>query len=122
MGTVKGLGFIAVAALAAWTFFAPASGGWAFAATEFLFVAWLARTLRARTGQPELLRECASALAATGLASLVLVPWLTYKLQWPQALLIGTMLFGVGALTKRAVRQLSIEQPESRGEAASTNP
>ena len=66
-------------------------------------------------------RECASALAATGLASLVLVPWLTYKLQWAQAILIGVMLFAVGALTKRAVRKLSVEQPESRREGGGTN-
>ena len=34
-------------------------------------------------------RECASTLAALGLATLVLVPWLIYKLQWAQAILIG---------------------------------
>ena len=51
-------------------------------------------------GRPAFARECASTLAATGLASLVLVPWLTYKLQWPAALLIGIMLFAVGKLTK----------------------
>ena len=38
------------------------------------------------------------------------------KLQWAQAILIGVMLFAVGALTKRAVRKLSVEQPESRRE------
>ena len=35
----------------------------------------------------------ASTLAALGLATLVLVPWLIYKLQWAQAILIGVMLF-----------------------------
>ena len=50
--------------------------------------------------RPDLARECASTLAAVGLASLVLVPWLTYKLQWAQALLIGAMLFAVARLTK----------------------
>jgi hypothetical protein len=35
-----------------------------------------------------------------GLASLVLVPWLTYKLQWAQAVLIGIFVFVVGRLTK----------------------
>jgi ABC-type Fe3+-siderophore transport system permease subunit len=79
-----------------------------------VFLAWLARVLRNAAASPELMRECASALAATGLASLVLVPWLTYKLQWLQAILIGAMLFAVGALTRRAaVRKLSVEQPES---------
>jgi hypothetical protein len=116
MGTVKGLSAIAVMALAAWTFLAPAVGAWAFAAAELAFLAWLARVLRDATARPELVREYASALAATGLASLVLVPWLTYKLQWIQAMLIGVMLFAVGALTRRAVRRLSVEQPERRGE------
>lgn len=117
MGTVKGLSAIAVLALAAWTFLAPAVGAWAFAAAELVFLVWLARWLRNETARSELARECASALAATGLASLVLVPWLTYKMQWLQAVLIGVMLFAVGALTRRAVRRLSVEQPERRGEA-----
>jgi hypothetical protein len=117
MRAMKGLGAVAVAALAAWTFLAPAAGAWAFAAAEIVFLAWLARVLSSEAARPELVRECASALAATGLASLVLVPWLTYKLQWMQAILIGVMLFAVGALTRRAVRRMSGEQPESRGEA-----
>jgi hypothetical protein len=117
MRAMKGLGAVAVAALAAWTFLAPAAGAWAFAAAEIVFLAWLARVLWSEAARPELVRECASALAATGLASLVLVPWLTYKLQWMQAILIGVMLFAVGALTRRAVRRMSGEQPEGRGEA-----
>jgi hypothetical protein len=28
------------------------------------------------------------------------VPWLIYKLQWPQAILIGVLLFAVGRMTK----------------------
>jgi biotin transporter BioY len=116
MQAMKGLGALAVAGLAAWTFLAPAAGAWAFATSELVFLAWLARVLGNEAARPELIRECASALAATGLASLVLVPWLTYKLQWAQAILIGVMLFAVGALTKRAVRKLSVEQPESRRE------
>jgi hypothetical protein len=119
MRAVKGLGAAAVAALAAWTFLAPAIGAWAFAVLELGFLAWLARALRkhAAPPAPELLRESASTLAAAGLASLVLVPWLTYKLQWAQAILIGVMLFAVGALTRRAVRGFSVEQPERRREA-----
>lgn len=127
MRAMKGLGALAAAVLAAWTFLSPPSGGWAFAAAELAFLAWLARELRrtqfaalqARASEPldadeadlvrryplyfarpALARECASTLAATGLASLVLVPWLTYKLQWPPALLIGILLFAVGKLTK----------------------
>lgn len=124
---MKGLGAVAVAALVAWAFLAPAVGAWAFAAGDFAFVAWLARqlgrtdaaALRGRAHQPlepdesdivaryplyferpGFARECASTLAALGLASLVLVPWLTYKYQWPQAVLVGVLLFAVARLTK----------------------
>ena len=125
MRTMKGLGALAVAALTAWIFLAPALGAWAFAAAELAFLAWLARALRkaaARSSSPRepletdeaeivqryplyfqrpaFARECASTLAALGLASLVVVPWLTYKLAWPPAILIGVQLFAVARLTK----------------------
>lgn len=127
MRTMKGLGAVAVASLLAWSFLAPGQGAWAFAAADFAFLAWLAREvrradanrLRARAGEPlepdeaEIVtryplyfdrpgfaRECASTLAALGLASIVLVPWLTYKIQWAQAILIGVLLFAVARLTK----------------------
>lgn len=127
MRTMKGLGAVAVAGLVAWTFLAPASGAWAFAVADFAFIAWLARelrrtdaaALRARArlplqpdeadlvgryalyfARPGFARECASTLSALGLASLVVVPWLTYKLQWAQAVLIGVLLFAVARLTK----------------------
>lgn len=127
MRVMKGLGVATVAALGAWSFLAPPTGSWAFATLEFAFLAWLAHALRRADGaalvarakpplepdeadiaqryplyfaRPDFARECASTLAATGLASLVLVPWLTYKLQWAPALLIGVMLFAVARLTK----------------------
>ena len=122
---MKGLGTLAVAALVTATFLATAAGAWAFAAAEFAFVAWLMRELR-RTdpetllnrrsletdeadvvrryplyfARPGFARECASTLSALALASLVLVPWLTYKLQWAQAILIGVLLFAVARLTR----------------------
>jgi biotin transporter BioY len=129
MRAMNGLGALAVAALGAWAFLAPGAGSWAFAAAEFAFLAWLARELRktnlaallARAREPlerdeadivqrypfyfaraAFARECASTLAALGLASLVLVPWLTYKLQWAQAVLIGIFVFAVARLTKLA--------------------
>ena len=127
MRAMNGLGALAVAALGAWAFLAPGAGSWAFAAAEFAFLAWLARErrktnlaallARAREplerdeadivqryvlyfSRPAFARECASTLAALGLASLVLVPWLTYKLQWAQALAIGVFVFAVARLTK----------------------
>ena len=168
---MKGLGALAVIALGGWTFLSPAAGGWGFAAAEFAFLAWLASQVRranpaalqARAreplapdeaelvqryalyfARPGLARECASTLSALGLASLVLVPWLTYKLEWAQAILIGVSLFAVARLTKLmspvyalrlatakgdrdalrllsahdgAVGKLSVDQPEARGES-----
>lgn len=127
MRVMKGLGVAVVAALGAWSFLAPPTGSWGFAAAEFAFLAFLARELRradaaslaARAqppflpdeadivqryplyfARPDFARECASTLAALGLASLVLVPWFTYKVQWAQAVLVGVMLFAVARLTK----------------------
>ena len=125
MRTMKGLGALAVAALTAWLLLAPGIAGWAFAVAEFAFLAWLARELRKAASKPRpareplegdeaeivqryplyfqrpaFARECASTLAALGLASLVVVPWLTYKLAWPPAILVGVQLFAVARLTK----------------------
>lgn len=127
MRPMNGLGALVTAILTGWTFLAPAVGAWAFAAVQFAALAWLAREMRrtdaaalsARAREPldadesdvvrryafyfaypALARESASTLAALGLATLVLVPWLIYKLQWAQAVLIGVMLFAVGRLTK----------------------
>ena len=141
--TVKGLGTIAVAALLAWAFLAPAKGGWAFAAAEFAFLAWLAATLRkadasglrarARPAleadeielvarypfyfeRPLVARELAATLAALGLASLLLVPWLIYRAQWPQALLIGMFVFAVARLTRVLSPVLALRLATAKGD------
>ena len=143
MRLVNGLGAIGVAALAAWTFLQPPVGAWAFAAAEFAFLAWLGRELRAGNGaalcarareplepdesdvirryalyfgRPAMAREVASTLAAGGLATLVLVPWLIYKLQWAQAILIGVMLFAVGRLTKLVSPVYALRLAGSKGD------
>jgi len=140
---MKGLGTVAVAALAAWAFLAPAPASWAFAAAEFAFLAWLARAARtadatalaararepldadeadlvrrypAYFAAPAFARECASTLAALGLASLVLVPWLTYRLQWPQAILIGVLLFAVARLTRLLSPVYALRLATARGD------
>ena len=128
MRLMQGIGALVTAALAAWTFLSPPLGSWAFVAVQFASLAWLVREMRrtdaaALSGRarepldadesdvvrryafyftyPATARESASTLAAMGLATLILVPWLIYKLQWTQAILIGMMLFAVGQLTKR---------------------
>jgi hypothetical protein len=168
---MKGLGALGVIVLGGWTLLSPAVGGWSFAAAEFAFLAWLASRVRAADAaalqarareplapdeaelirryavyfaRPAFARECASTLAALGLASLILIPWLTYKLQWAQAILIGFLLFAVARLTRLmspvytlrlatakgdrealrllsahdgAMGKLSVDQPEAHGES-----
>jgi hypothetical protein len=143
MRVMNGLGAIAVAALAGWTFLQPPIGSWAFAAAEFAFLSWLGRelrrvdvaALRARAlesldadesevigryafyfARPAAARECASTLAATGLASLVAVPWCIYKMQWAQAILIGGMLFAVGRLTKTTSPVYALRLATAKGD------
>jgi hypothetical protein len=143
MRAMNGLGALATAALTAWTFLAPPVGSWAFAAAQFAFLAWLARELRridaaalsARAreplepdesdlvrryafyfARPALARECASTLSAIGLATLVLVPWLIYRLQWAQAILIGIMLFAVGRLTRLASPVYALRLATAKGD------
>jgi hypothetical protein len=140
---MNGLGALAVAALAGWTFLAPPVGSWAFVAAEFAFLSWLRRELRrvdpaalvSRAhepldtdeseiirrypfyfARPAVARECGATLAATGLASVVLVLWLTYKLQWPQAILIGIMMFVVGRLTKLLSPVLTLTVATNKGD------
>lgn len=143
MRAMKGLGAVAVAALAAWSFFGPQTGGWGFAAAEFALLAWLSRELRrADSGalvaralepldadetdlvrryplyfaRPDFARECASTLAAIGLASLAVVPWLTYKLQFAPAVLIGVFLFAVGRLTKLMSPVYALRMATAKGD------
>lgn len=145
MGAMKGLGAIAVAALAGWAFLDPRPASWAFAAAEFAFLAWLTRELRAADAQtlrarareplepdeaevvqryplyfarPEFARECASTLAALGLATLVVVPWLTYKLQWAPAILMGVFLFAVARLTKLLNPVYALRLATAKGDRA----
>ena len=49
---------------------------------------------------PGVARQSASILAAIGLASLVLAPWLTIKHQLVEAILLGANLFAVARFTK----------------------
>jgi len=143
--TLKGLGPVVLAAFAAGAFFEPPAGSWAFAAAEFAFLAWLSQQVRgadpasllARLSEPlepdeaeivqryplyfarpAFARECASTLAALGLASLVLVPWLTYKLQWAQAIAIGFCLFAVARLTKLLSPVYALRLATSKGDRA----
>lgn len=139
----KGIGQVALAGLAAWALFSPARGAWAFLGAELVFLAWLTAQVRsidrdgllATAREPldadeaevvrrygfyfaryPVARECAPLLALVGLASLLIVPWLIYKLQWLQAAGIGAGLFGVAALTKQIAPLLALRLRASKGD------
>src|SRR5260221_7929934 len=65
---------------------------------------------------PVVAREAASVLAALGLTALVLVPWLAYKLEFIQALLIGCNLFVVARLTKQLAPVMALTIRAHRGD------
>jgi hypothetical protein len=140
---MKGLGALAVAVLLGWVFLKPGSGAWAFAAAEFAFLAWLASQVRgvdlpallSRARQPledderdivrrypfyfarhGAARECASTLAALGLASLIAVPWLTYLLVFAPAALIGVQLFAVARLTRLTSPVYALRMATAKGD------
>jgi hypothetical protein len=117
---------------------------WAYIAAVALFEVWLARRIAAvgrdpvAAGEPPyrftaeeadlvgryrfhftypgVARQAASVLAAIGLASLVLAPWLTIKHQFVEAALIGANLFAVARFTKAlapVLGQQTLEQHRS---------
>jgi len=65
---------------------------------------------------PVVAREASSVLASLGLTALVLVPWLTYKLEWIQALLIGGNLFVVARFTKELSPVMALRIRGHRGD------
>ena len=65
---------------------------------------------------PELSRQVSSALAAAGLTALVLVPWLLYKGQFPQAILIGMNLLVVAKFTKALAPQMILRIRAHKGD------
>lgn len=117
---------------------------WLYIVFAAAFEAWLARRLRAEGGRPApvgaapyrfteeeaafvgryrfyfaypaLARDGASVLAAIGLSSLVLAPWLTFRGAYPQALLAGANLLAVGAFTKRLAPLLALRMRASKGD------
>jgi hypothetical protein len=123
-GAYVTLGFLLLAGLT----FLYGALAWLYIAAVALFELWLARRISAvgrdpvAAGEPpynfspeeaELVgryrfhftypgvaRQAASVLAAIGLASLVLAPWLTIKHQFAEAMVIGVNLFAVARFTK----------------------
>ena len=67
---------------------------------------------------PAVAAEVSSVLGALGLSSLMLAPWLTYKLAFLPAALIGLNLFAVARLTRLCAPLLGLRMSASRGDRA----
>jgi hypothetical protein len=65
---------------------------------------------------PGIARQASAALAATGLTTLVLVPWLLYKGAFAEATLVGMNLFAVARFTKAMSPQLALRVRANRGD------
>ena len=132
--------------LAGMAFIKPATASWLYVAVFVAFELWLLRRLRAAGDAPaavgeapyhfsaeeaELVgrfryyfsdpgaaRDAASVLSALGLSALLLAPWLTYKMAFLQAVLIGANLFAVARLTKRVAPLVGLRMGAMRGDRA----
>ncbi|HZD19751.1 MAG TPA: hypothetical protein VE325_03690 [Burkholderiales bacterium] len=78
----------------------------------------LVRRYRFYFTYPTLARDCSSILAAIGLSTLGLAPWLTYKRVLLPALLIGVNLFAVARFTKLVAPLMALRMGASRGDRA----
>ena len=119
---------------------------WTYCAALLAFDAWLLRTIQGLSKRPvsagvppyyfsddeaglvgryrlyfaypALARQSASVLAAVGLTSLILVPWLTIKQHVAEAVLIGLNLFAVARFTKALAPLMALRQAAGRGDRA----
>ncbi|MGQ0653100.1 MAG: hypothetical protein ACT4P4_12685 [Betaproteobacteria bacterium] len=65
---------------------------------------------------PQIAHQASSALAAVGLTTLVLVPWLIFRGRFPEAVLIGMNLFAVARFTKALSPQLALRVRAHKGD------
>lgn len=141
-----GFGAAVMLVLAGWAALSPAAMSWVYIGALIGFELWLARRVAAAgsapvaAGEPpyhftaeeaELVgryrfyftypraaREASPVLAALGLSTLLLAPWLTYKHAFVQALLIGVNLFAVARFTKAVAPLMVLGMAASRGDRA----
>jgi hypothetical protein len=76
----------------------------------------LVRRYRFYFTYPVLARDCSSMLSAVGLTGIVLGLWLTYRLAFLPAALIGLNLFAVTRFTKVLAPLLALRVAASRGD------
>lgn len=141
MGAYASLGFLMLAGFAA---LRPQPMAWVFIGVVMAFELWLARRIsQAGRGAPAANRapyhftdeesafigryrfywtypgianQSSQALAAVGLSTLLLAPWLTYKMAFLPAAIIGMNLFAVARFTKMLSPLLTLRIAASRGD------
>jgi len=130
--------------LAGWSALNPEPVSWVFVAVVYAFELWLLWRMRVVQGGPvpvdeapygfsveearfieryrlyftfpALAAHAGSALAAIGLAGMVLALWLTFRHAFAQGALLGANLFFVGWLTKRLAPHFALRLSASRGD------
>ena len=141
MGAYASLGILMLAGFAA---LSPQPMAWVFIGIVMAFELWLARRIsQAGRGAPapnqapyhftdeesgfigryrfywtypSIANHSSSALAAVGLSTLLLAPWLTYKNAFLPAAIIGMNLFAVARFTKMLSPMLTLRIAASRGD------
>jgi len=130
--------------LAGWAALDPGRMAWVYLASAIAYEVWLARRVAAVGGSPvapgeppygfsedearlvgryrfyftypALARDASAILAALGLASLLLAPWLTYKQAFVQAALIGANLFAVARFTRIVAPLMALRVAANTGD------
>jgi len=141
---VGGYGSVGVLLLAGWAALSPQPMAWVYIGVLMAFELWLARRIKeagrcapasneapyhfsgeeaAFIGRyrfyftyPSIAHHSASVLAAIGLSTLLLAPWLTYKHVFLPAAIIGMNLFAVARFTKILSPLLTLRIAASRGD------
>jgi hypothetical protein len=140
MGGWASLGVLALAGFAA---LHPGTIAWLYVAAVAAFEAWLFGIMRSATGAPApgeapyhftedearlvarypfyftfpgISKHASSVLAAIGITSLLLGPWLAYRTAYVQAALAALNLLPVGWLTRRVAPLLALGMAANRGE------
>ena len=138
-----GYSTVGVFLLAGWAALNPHDMSWLYIAGVLAFEAWLYLKMRSVGGlpvpageapyhfsedearlvgcyrfyfvYPVIARQASSVLAAIGLTALILAPWLTYRLAFVQAAIVGLNLFAVAWLTRRVAPVMALSMKASRG-------
>lgn len=139
-----GYASVGVLLLAGWAALSPQPMAWVYIGVVLAFELWLARRMsEAGRGAPAaneppyhftaeeaefvgryrfyftfpgIAQHSSSVLSAVGLSTLLLAPWLTYKVAYLPAVIIGANLFAVARFTKQLVPLMTLRIAASRGD------